>query len=126
MAFIEKTPRMRFQPFDNTLGDWKNWHQGWKEVYMWKRLSEGWIWIAAVIDFALSFGLAHLLVHFGVRWSYMMDQPLDASNSILGFTVVFGVFLPFIALFGGAMVAGQVGLAASDGRSPVRTGVWGR
>ncbi len=30
VAFIEKTPRVRFQPFDNTLGDWKNWHQGWK------------------------------------------------------------------------------------------------
>lgn len=35
VAFIEKTPRVRFQPFDNTLGDWKNWHQGWKGLTTW-------------------------------------------------------------------------------------------
>lgn len=73
---------------------------------MWKRMTEGWVGIAAVIDLALSIGLAQMLVHFGWRWSYMMDRPLDASNSILGFTVMFGVFLPIIVLFGGALVAG--------------------
>ena len=74
---------------------------------MWKRMTEGWIWIAAILDLAVSFGLAQLLVHFGWRWSYMMNQPLDASNSILGYAVMFGVFLPIIALFGGAMIAGS-------------------
>lgn len=65
---------------------------------MWKRMTEGWVWIAAVIDLAVSIGLAQLLVHFGVRWSYMMEQPLDASNSVLGLTVLFGLLLPLVAL----------------------------
>lgn len=29
VAFIEKTPRVRFQPF-NEEADWKNWHQSYK------------------------------------------------------------------------------------------------
>lgn len=42
VAFIEKTPRVRFQPFDNTLGDWKNWHQGWKGDDGWCEVAQGW------------------------------------------------------------------------------------
>ncbi len=33
VAFIEKTPRVRVQPYDTTVEwskDWKNWHGGWK------------------------------------------------------------------------------------------------
>lgn len=71
---------------------------------MWNRMTEGWLWIAAVIDLAVSIGLAQLLVHFGVRWSYMAEQPLDASNSVLGFTVLFGLLLPIVALLVGAML----------------------
>lgn len=72
---------------------------------MWKRMTEGWIWVAAVLDLVLSMGLAQVLVHFGVRWSYMMDQPLDASSSVLGLTVLFGVALPIVALAVGPMLA---------------------
>jgi hypothetical protein len=68
-------------------------------------MSEGWVWVAAAIDLALSIGLAQLLVHFGFRWTYMMDRPLDASNSVLGLTILFGVILPLVALFLGPMIA---------------------
>lgn len=70
---------------------------------MWKRMTEGWVWIAAVIDLAVSIGLAQFLVHFGVRWSYMLERPLDASNSVLGLTVLFGLLLPLVALLVGPM-----------------------
>lgn len=71
---------------------------------MWKRMAEGWVWGATAIDLALSIGLAQLLVHFGFRWTYMMDRPLDASNSVLGLTILFGVILPIVALFLGPMI----------------------
>lgn len=77
---------------------------------MWKRMAESWVWIAAVVDLAVSLGVAQLLVHFGVRWSYMAEQPLDASSSILGFTVLFGLLLPLVALFlGAALVSSRSG-----------------
>lgn len=71
---------------------------------MWNRMTEGWVWIVAVIDLAVSIGVAQLLVHFGVRWSYMMEQPLDASNSVLGFTMLFGLLLPIVALMVSPMI----------------------
>lgn len=72
---------------------------------MLKRMSEGWVWTAAACDLAVSIGLAQLLVHFGVRWSYMVNGTLDASNSVLGFTVLFGLLLPIVSLSVGPMMA---------------------
>lgn len=73
---------------------------------MWKKMTEGWLWVVALIDAALAFGIAQLFVQFfGWRWSYMMDAPLDASASILCYTGMLGVALPILTLFGGAIVA---------------------
>ena len=72
---------------------------------MWTKMTEGWLWVVALVDMALAFGLAHLLVRFcGWRWSYLTDVPLDASMSIVGFAVVLGILLPIIGLFGGAVL----------------------
>jgi hypothetical protein len=64
---------------------------------MWQKMTEGWIWVVAVMDLALSFGVAQLLVHYGWRYGYMLDQPLDASNSVFGYALMFGVTLPVVA-----------------------------
>lgn len=77
---------------------------------MWKRMGEIWIWIGTIINFVVAFGLAQLLVSFGLRWSFIVDRPLDASDSVLGFTVLLGVFLPIIFLLFVAMI--------SDGLTP--------
>jgi hypothetical protein len=42
VAFIEKTPRVRFQPFNNPADDWRNWHQGWKGDDGWDEVAQGW------------------------------------------------------------------------------------
>ena len=42
VAFIEKTPRVRFQPFSNPSDDWKGWHQGWKGDDGWDAAAQGW------------------------------------------------------------------------------------
>jgi hypothetical protein len=42
VAFIEKTPRVRFQPCDNPSDDWRNWHQGWKGDDGWDEVAQGW------------------------------------------------------------------------------------
>lgn len=72
---------------------------------MWKRVSEGWLWVAAAINLVLSIGLATLLVHYGFRWAYMMDRPLDASNSVLLLTVIFSVFSGILALILDPLIA---------------------
>lgn len=42
VAFIEKTPRVRIQPFDNLIEDCRNWHQGWKGDDGWCEVAQGW------------------------------------------------------------------------------------
>ena len=68
------------------------------------KMREVWIWVVAIIDLVLSMVLAQYIVHIGWRYSYMLDKPLDASNSILAYTVMIGTLLPFFALFGGFVV----------------------
>lgn len=77
---------------------------------MWKMMNEGWVWFVAAIDLAISIGLAHLLVrYFDWRCCTMINASLDASGSILGYTVVIGsVFFPIVFFFGGAIVVGIV------------------
>lgn len=42
VAFIEKSPRVRFKPFDNNIGDGGNWHYGWKGDEGWDEVAQGW------------------------------------------------------------------------------------
>jgi hypothetical protein len=42
VAFIEKTPRVRAQPFNNLTDDGHNWHYGYKGDGGWDTSSQGW------------------------------------------------------------------------------------
>ncbi len=42
VAFIEKTPRVRVQPFATEADDWRGWHQGWKGDDGWCEIAQGW------------------------------------------------------------------------------------
>lgn len=42
VAFIEKTPRVRFLPASLLSEDWLNWHQGWKGDDGWDEVAQGW------------------------------------------------------------------------------------
>lgn len=68
------------------------------------RMGDHWLWIAALIDFAVSSCIAQILVRCGIRWTYMLEHPMDASSSIASFTVVLGVTLPFLAIVLGVML----------------------
>ena len=41
VAFVEKTPRVRFQPFSESE-DFRNWHAGWKGDDGWDEVAQGW------------------------------------------------------------------------------------
>lgn len=68
------------------------------------RMGDHWLWLAALIDFAVSSCIAQILVRCGIRWSYMLEHPMDASSSIASFTIVLGVTLPLVALVLGVML----------------------
>lgn len=74
---------------------------------MWKRMAEGWVWGLAFIDLVASFGIAQLLVRCGWRWSYLLDKPLDASNSIVSYALFLGSVLPFVVLVGYPIINGS-------------------
>lgn len=42
VAFIEKTPRVRFQPFTNHCDDYQGWHPGWKGDDGFCEVARGW------------------------------------------------------------------------------------
>lgn len=64
VAFIEKTPRVRIQPF-TSVDDWKNWHGGWKGDEGHDPVAQGWC------D-------THLLA-----MGYVVPEPLPYDDSML-------------------------------------------
>lgn len=76
---------------------------------MWKRMFEPWLILVSLVDLAFSTGVAHGLVR-GMGWRYsdlagISTQPLDASNSIIAYTVFGAVIWPVVALILWLMIA---------------------